>query len=92
MSRLRRRGIEVVVVLVAYIVASIIDAQDCTTSSCEPVAVWYAVLLALGLVVYEIVRMVRGRAASRPCPRCGRRVPVGVLDCAACEYDFRAVR
>lgn len=29
--------------------------------------------------------------ASRPCPRCGERVPNGVLDCEACGFDFRTI-
>jgi hypothetical protein len=28
------------------------------------------------------------RLNSRPCPRCGERVPNGTLHCPACDYDF----
>jgi hypothetical protein len=28
---------------------------------------------------------------SRPCPRCGKRVEVGKLDCAHCGFDFRQI-
>lgn len=34
----------------------------------------------------------RQRAARvRPCPRCGRDVDVGVLDCPHCDFDFRTI-
>lgn len=26
---------------------------------------------------------------SRQCPRCGRRVEAGILDCEECRFDFR---
>jgi hypothetical protein len=32
------------------------------------------------------------RTDSRPCPRCGRRVPLGTDVCWSCGYDFRAQR
>jgi hypothetical protein len=28
---------------------------------------------------------------TRECPRCGRDVRKGLLDCPHCEYDFRAI-
>jgi hypothetical protein len=28
---------------------------------------------------------------SRPCPRCGKRVEVGKLDCDTCGFDFRTI-
>jgi protein-S-isoprenylcysteine O-methyltransferase Ste14 len=33
-----------------------------------------------------------GRMDSRPCPRCGRRVPLDSYVCWSCGYDFRAQR
>jgi hypothetical protein len=46
------------------------------------------------LVILAIVWVaVRGwdRSSSRPCPRCGQRVPKGQLDCAKCGFDFRTI-
>jgi cyclohexanone monooxygenase len=31
------------------------------------------------------------RKPTRPCPRCGKRVEVGRLDCGFCGFDFRQV-
>ena len=33
-----------------------------------------------------------GRLDSRPCPRCGRRIPLGTYVCWSCGFDFRAQR
>jgi hypothetical protein len=30
-----------------------------------------------------------GRLDSRPCPQCGRRVPLGAYRCSFCGFDFR---
>lgn len=30
-----------------------------------------------------------GRMDSRPCPQCGRRVPLGAYRCSFCGFDFR---
>lgn len=51
------------------------------------------ILLALVGVVVLVVRMLRRQAnqSQRPCPRCGKPVPNGVLDCSACGFDFRAI-
>lgn len=49
--------------------------------------------LFIGAVVVAIaggivLSRAQDRADSRPCPRCGHRVPVGILECAACGHDF----
>ncbi len=94
----RRRVTAVVVVIVAYIAASFADAsRTCATpefglpTSCDPVAVWFAVLFAIVLVINEIVQTGRDRMNSRECPRCGHRVRVGTLDCGSCGFNFRTV-
>lgn len=35
--------------------------------------------------------LLRHWRATRPCPRCGRGVRVGELECAACGFDFRSI-
>lgn len=62
------------------------------------------VFAALGLgVIVNLVRVVRfvirkttkvvvsAAAESRPCPRCGKQVKAGLLDCADCGFDFRTI-
>jgi hypothetical protein len=41
-----------------------------------------------------VIRGARGEPLAheaRPCPRCGRPVEVGVLDCPSCDFDFRTI-
>jgi uncharacterized membrane protein YqjE len=45
-----------------------------------------AALLLLGLRRLVVAALT---PKSRPCPQCGRRVEVGVLDCQGCGYNFR---
>lgn len=45
----------------------------------------------MAVVAFELVATIYGRLTSRPCPRCGRRVRNGRLDCAACRFDFRSI-
>jgi hypothetical protein len=49
-------------------------------------ALFWAVTIGFGLY-----RWAAERAQTRPCPRCGQRVHVGVLDCDACGFDFRTI-
>jgi hypothetical protein len=49
-------------------------------------AVFWAV--TIGFFVY---RRWSARSETRPCPRCGGGVRVGVLDCEECGFDFRTI-
>jgi hypothetical protein len=44
-----------------------------------------------GTIAFLLYRYLSSRAQTRPCPRCGGRVPVGMLDCDACGFDFRSI-
>jgi hypothetical protein len=46
-------------------------------------------LALLGLLVAVTVLY---KPPTRPCHRCGRRVPLGKRVCRACGYDFEPVR
>lgn len=56
-----------------------------------------AIIVVVGLLVVvavaeETLRERRKlRPRTRPCPRCGNGVAVGVLDCPYCEFDFRTI-
>lgn len=61
----------------------------------DGMGVGLAGLLVALLGAGAIVGGVRLRRAPsrliRACPRCGRTVPVGTLDCGDCGFDFRTV-
>jgi hypothetical protein len=48
-----------------------------------------ATLLLVGLLV---AASLLHRAPTRPCHRCGGRVPLGRRTCSTCGYDFSPVR
>lgn len=49
---------------------------------------WFAV----GAVAVITVALALGYlVGGRGCPRCGRRVATGDLDCSSCGYDFRSI-
>lgn len=48
-------------------------------------------LLALVSVAFFVYWAVTSGKDRRACPRCGEGVPVGVLDCAKCGFDFRTI-
>lgn len=57
--------------------------------NCDPTWIGWVLTVALVAVVAgELVAAVRRR---RPCPRCGRGVVKGRLDCSGCGFDFRTV-
>jgi threonine/homoserine/homoserine lactone efflux protein len=47
----------------------------------------FLVVLAVLVLVVVLVR----RANSRPCPRWGRRVRTGKMQCESCGFDFETV-
>ncbi len=49
-------------------------------------------LTALGLVVLLVVVSVLYRGPTRPCHRCGRRVPLAKRVCGHCGYEFEPIR
>lgn len=49
-------------------------------------------LTAVGLIVLLVVATVLYRGPTRPCHRCGRRVPLGKRVCQHCGYEFEPVR
>jgi len=63
-------------------------------SQVGPLELLLLLALAVGLicVVVLVVRLSRrANGSQRPCPRCGRPVVNGVLDCPACGFDFRTI-
>jgi hypothetical protein len=48
-------------------------------------------LLLLLWLVFTLFRRIGGRLTSRPCPRCGRRIQAGELECDSCGFDFRSI-
>jgi hypothetical protein len=51
----------------------------------------FAVIVALLLAYGAWKFFVDPFLSTRPCPRCGRRVPKGEMDCPHCEFDFRSI-
>ena len=49
-------------------------------------------LATLSLVGLLIAVSLLYKAPTRPCHRCGRRVPLGRRVCRNCDYDFEPVR
>jgi hypothetical protein len=49
-------------------------------------------LAAVGLTGLLIVVAALHRTPSRPCHRCGRRVPISARVCRYCGYEFSPVR
>jgi hypothetical protein len=49
-------------------------------------------LATLSLVGLLIAATLLYRAPTRPCHRCGARVPLGLRVCRDCGYDFEPVR
>jgi hypothetical protein len=47
-------------------------------------------LFRAGYAVYTLYRTSAARVGSRPCRRCGHRVPNGQVICDECGYDFAA--
>lgn len=50
-------------------------------------------ILGLTLAAIAAIFLIAGlfRQRTRPCPRCGRGVTLGVLDCKHCGFDFRTI-
>ena len=69
--------------LVATLVSAASAAQILRPSIVLPV-------IAVVIIVFGVIYLLK-RTRRRPCPRCGRPVEVGVLDCDECGFDFRAV-
>jgi hypothetical protein len=46
----------------------------------------------LALVGLPVAVSLLHKAPTRPCHRCGRRVPLGRRVCRGCGYDFEPVR
>jgi hypothetical protein len=49
------------------------------------------ILLGAGAITGGILLRTSPSPPVRACPRCGRAVPVGRLDCADCGFDFRTI-
>lgn len=99
MSRTVRWWIEAGTVVVVWFGLTVYNArQTCESpdfglpSNCDDAWVLPVVIaVALLMLAIEGAFWLRDRTRSRPCPRCGRRVAVGTLDCDACSFDFRTV-
>jgi Flp pilus assembly protein TadB len=53
--------------------------------------VWLGRIIVGCLAGALILRLLQSRLRSRPCPRCGERVPNSVLLCSRCGFDFAQV-
>jgi hypothetical protein len=50
---------------------------------------WLLVLIIVaGFIGAGILGRLQDHLESRPCPRCGHRVPNGLVECSACSFDF----
>jgi rRNA maturation endonuclease Nob1 len=49
-------------------------------------------LATLGLVALLIAATILHRGPTRPCHRCGRRVPLAKRVCQHCGYEFEPIR
>lgn len=58
-----------------------VSTAELVIRGCIPVVVGF--LLAWGGLYFG------DRLDSRPCPRCGRRMPVGSYWCSGCGWEFR---
>jgi hypothetical protein len=53
---------------------------------------WFVpTLFIAGIAGMIVLRRLQDHSESRPCHRCGARVPNGVLECEACGFDFGSV-
>jgi uncharacterized OB-fold protein len=58
----------------------------------EGVVIGVVAVFIVGALIEEFIRTRRReRYRTRPCPRCGEGVAVGVLDCPYCGFDFRTI-
>lgn len=48
-------------------------------------------LIVAGILGVFGIRQYEDHMATRPCPRCGRRVAVGDLECPYCDFDFETI-
>jgi hypothetical protein len=48
-------------------------------------------LLGAGAITGGVLLRTSASRPVRVCPRCGRPVPVGALDCGGCGFDFRTI-
>jgi Uncharacterised protein family UPF0547 len=49
------------------------------------------ILLGAGAITGGVLLRSSASRLVRACPRCGRAVPVGTLECADCGFDFRTI-
>jgi hypothetical protein len=49
------------------------------------------VVLGAGAITGGVLLRTSRAPLVRACPRCGRAVPVGTLDCDKCGFDFRTI-
>jgi hypothetical protein len=49
------------------------------------------ILLGAGAITGGVLLRSSASRLVRACPRCGRAVPVGNLECADCGFDFRTI-
>jgi hypothetical protein len=55
------------------------------------IAILVGILAAVVWVLLTVANRARAFVESRPCLRCGNRVPIGELDCPHCGFDFRTI-
>jgi ribosomal protein L37E len=48
----------------------------------------FVAAVMVGAGIWGVIRRWR---RTRTCPRCGRRVVIGDLDCPYCGFDFRTI-
>ena len=61
----------------------------------EATETYFLIVVGLGVVGWLAIRRFEQDReiadSTRPCPRCGRQIEVGKLDCPHCEFDFRTI-
>ena len=73
---------------IGVVVALVVE--DPTTEASPEILIGVGAI-ALGIVAALAINRYQDHAATRPCPRCGKRVAVGQLDCPHCGFNFRTI-
>ena len=88
------RGISLLMIIWSGVLALLFIALIGSESqAAEDSATNVLILWAAGFALLSVLWFMWRPSPQPPrtCPRCGRSVPVGQLECEACGFDFRTI-